>query len=201
MSKLKPIISAHQVEDAVEATLKTWFNTYLREIEIQLNLLALALPDPKSYTVVNELDDFPELQLPRVLIISPGMAGPPRPEGDGTLTGFFRVGIGIVAQGNSRESTNRNIKLYAAATRAILLQKPGLGGLATNIDLESEEYDEYSPDQSRTLGVASLVTIVTVPGIVNRRGGPGVPVPPVPDTIPDSDWPVAQTADITITKS
>jgi hypothetical protein len=200
MTVIRPIITAAQVEDAVKLTLQTWFNTYLREIEIQGGLTALELPLPRSYTVVNELDDFPELQLPRVLIISPGTVGDPRAEGDGTMTFFWRVGIGIVAQGNTRETTNRNTKLYAAAARAILLQKQGLGGLATNIDLESEEYDEYSPDQSRTLGVASLVTIVTIPGAVNRRGGPAVAVPPDPDTIPGSNWPIATTADIEITR-
>ena len=195
MSKLKPIIAAHQVEEAVKTLFKTWMPTYLKEIEDQYNL-DLNLPDFRSYTVVNEFSDWPETQLPRLLVVSPGWAGPPRVEGDGTYTAFFRVGIGIVVASREREDTNRNIKLYTAAACAMLLQQQGLGGLSGGIDLESVDHDEVSSDMERTLAAAQIIAVVTVPGVLTRRGGPAVPTPPDPNTIPGEDWPIAQTADI-----
>lgn len=200
MSVFGDIKTGDDVEDAVEATLRLWFRTYLNEIELQKGVPSLNLPAPRSYTNHNEFTTFPEDQLPQCVIISPGMAGPPKMEGDGTFRAFWRLGIGVVNSAKDAASTNRNSKWYAAAVRAIILQHRSLGGIAQGVKWELESYEEGPVESERTLAVASCEFIVEVEGVVDSGQGPAVPEPPDPDDLPGSDWPLVETTGLEVKK-
>ena len=106
--------------------------------------------------------------------------------------------MAVVAYANGRDAVNANVKQYAAATRAILLQHGSLGGFADGVIWESEDYDQGPSDAERTLAVAALTFTIHVADVVNKWAGPKVPsppdpdVPPDPDTIPGSEWPIVE---------
>lgn len=181
-----PVFSADHLDNAVTATLKLWFSTYLREIELQNGLPDRSLELPKSWNVRPENDRFAEEALPAVLVVSAGTADPPVMEGDGSYRGFFRVGVALYLTAPSKDTVNRNTKLYAAVVRAILLQKRSLGGVSEGCVWESEVYDEITSDMGRTAGLSVNQFVFTVSPVVNRLLGPAQPEPPDPDTLPGS---------------
>ncbi len=196
MSIFGPIYPINRVEQAVADTLSTWFNTYLREVELQNDMDGYGLEVPRSYAVRPDLDQFPEEMKPAVVIMSPGLAAPPTKEGDGTYTCKVRIGVIIFNQAPDRESVNMNSKLYAAAARAILIQKRSLGGIADSSMWEAEVYDEMPSDGQRSTGIAVLQFVFDIPGVVNQYGGPTQPGPPDPDTLPGSFWGTVETTDL-----
>lgn len=188
MSVFGPIIDANQVEEAVRTTLQIWFPTYLRELEIQRGLPAGALPDPRAYVISGDNDREPEDQLPAVVIVSPGLADSAYQEGDGSFRAPWSVGVGIFTSAKDRESTEKLIRLYCAAARAIMLHKQSLGGFADGTEWIDEDFDEIEFDDTRTIGAGLVELVVTVANVVNRRGGPLSPPDPVGQ--PGSNWPL-----------
>jgi hypothetical protein len=198
MSIFGNIITADELENAVEATLRLWFRTYLNEIELQKGVPDFGLVNPRSVVRHVELIDFPEEQLPRLMIVSPGMAKPPLMEGDGTYRGFWRIGISLINSARDRDSTNRNSKWYAGAIRAIILQHRSLGGFADGVSWEDENYMDGPVEADRTLALCTNEFIVEVEGIVDRKSGPAVPEPPDPDDLPGSEWPLVENTDLDV---
>jgi hypothetical protein len=196
-----PILGLDSVEDAVKATLKTWFHTYLKEVLIQRGIDDTAdLPVPRTYRTFKEFDHYPDQSLPAVVIISPGTVEEPTKEGDGQVTACFRVGVAIINKAKNEHLVNRNCKIYASAARAILVQQRSLGGLANGVKWISEGYEEGPTDKFRSLGASTLEFDIDVPGIVNAREGPAVPTPPTPDDLPGSEWPTVLTTEVEVTR-
>jgi hypothetical protein len=186
-------------EAGVGATLARWMPTYLAEIKLQVDL-DYDLPPPRSYSNrASEPNNWPEDQLPGVLVVSPGMTGRPSREGDGTYRALFGVVVGIVSTASTKQATNFNNKLYAAAARAILLQQPSLGGIASAVDWIDESYDETPDDAERSLAVATLAFDVEIQNVVNRLAGPSTPDEPDPD-MPGSEWPIVLTTFLDVIK-
>jgi hypothetical protein len=199
MSIFGQILSTDQLEDHAVQTLRTWFPTYLNEIELQRAITGLDLPPPRSYEVSDELTDMPDpAQLPAVIVISPGMNVPPTMEGDGHFTGYFTLRTAVANSASDRSSTRRNNKIYTAAARAILLQKKSLGDWCSGVQFLNERYDEGEDDRGRTFAVGTLEMVYAVPGIVNARYGPAVPIPPVPDALPGSSWGTVEETHLTV---
>lgn len=194
-TKIDVIRSSDELEQKVIDTLTLWFPTYLEEIRLQ-RLQTDHLPSPASYMSSPEIDHFLEKQLPAVIVVSPGLAEAPFHDSDGYYHVSWRIGVAIVASAVDKASVNRNVKQYAAAARAILLQHASLGGYANGIDWESEDYDQGPSDAQRTLAVCASTYTVAVASVVNKFAGPGVPAPPAPDTIPGSSWPTVLTTDV-----
>lgn len=119
----QPIVSSFQVEQAVVATLKEWFATYLAEVQRQHALDTLGLPAPKSYEVYEEFDVRPGQILPAVVVTSPGTTGSPEVDGEGKYYVGWRTGVTVVVTARNRTETRRNQRLYAAAARAILVDR------------------------------------------------------------------------------
>jgi hypothetical protein len=89
-------------------------------------------------------------------------------------------------------------KIYGAAVRAIMLQKPSLGGVSSGIEWYDESYRDVSVDQQRTVRSAVLTFQVWIDGVVVRGAGPTTPIPPDPETQPGSQWPKVEEADATV---
>jgi hypothetical protein len=195
ISVIEPIFSANRLDNAAEATLRNWMPTYIKDLCLQ-NGIAHSLDDPnhlvppRSYNVRNDQARWPEEQMPAVVVVNTGMARPPRMYGDGRYSGFWRVTVLTYCHGIDKTTTNRNNQIYAAAVRAILLQKRTLGGVAAGVEWEAEDYNEATtdPQGTRTMASSAITMVFEVENIINREGGPRETVPPTPDTIPGSVW-------------
>jgi hypothetical protein len=200
MSTISPVfgrmLSAGQIEDQVRASLKRWFPTYLREIERQLGLPKSTFPEPQNYSDRNSFDMEAAEELPKVVVIAPGLTGAPRRKGDGTHEAPWRIGIGIAVGARTEDRANDLVKGYAAAIRGIMLQNSELGNLG-GIEMvwADESYDDLPvPNVNQLVKAASLYFDVTFADVVTRGHGP---------VVPDQDaynYGEAQTVEVTIEK-
>jgi hypothetical protein len=196
---------ADDVENAAVTTLSGWFETYLREFELQASEPQDSYPLPKAYITAERLDLASAEQLPAIVVVSPGLTGTrPRQEGDGTFIVPMSMAVGVFVAGNDRRSTKRLVRVYTAIARTIMLQKQSLGGYADGTTWLDESYDDvFRTEDTQTIGAGQVVFEIQVAGVVNRYGGPAVyggpPPAPDPDEQPGSTWPPVQTATATIT--
>jgi hypothetical protein len=188
----QPIFDGSILTRSVLATLRKWYPTYLREIEFQRDYEQKLIPPPRTYTERWRFDTYPDEQVPIVVAVCPGMAGEASSTGDGALSGWWALGVGIIAAANSEENSERLAKIYGAGARAIIMQKSFLDDAweYSGIDLMDETYTDV-PDieQSRTMRAAQVVFRVRVENIVNRLAGPAYPDGEDPDNQPGSEWP------------
>jgi hypothetical protein len=200
-----PIIDAGLLETWVRDTLEDWFPTYLQEIEVQRGMTRGKLPSPRAYIVSETADREAADQLPAIVVISPGLAGhKPVGEGDGSVRAIWTIGVGAFVSADTRENTKKLVRIYCAATRAILLQHRGLGGVApdynaANVEWLDESFDDdfqFVDRQTISLGITSFE--VEVAAVVNRQVGPVTP--PDPDVLPGSQWPTADEVFVDIEK-
>jgi len=188
----QPIFDGYLLTQAVTATLKAWYPTYIREIELQRGWPPGEIPPPRTYAERWKFDSYPDDQIPAVIVVCPGMAEPPTRDGDGVYSGWWMLGVGIIAAANTEDNSERLAKTYGAAARLILSQKQYLDntwefGAA---EIADESYQDI-PDmeQSRTMRAAQVIARVFVEGMWNKFGGPRYPVQPDPETQPGSQWP------------
>jgi hypothetical protein len=203
MTVFGAIVTGGDVEVAVIGWLKHWLPTYLAEMERRTGRAAGVLPMPRSWLRKNRFDRQPPDQLPAAILISPGLAGKPVRNGDGSLAAWWRIELAIVCAGRDEESSNELAKLYGAAIRTLALQHPALtsaehpAGFASSIEIAGEGYDGVPADYLPVGATVAVDLNVQVAEIANAYGGPAVP-----DLAP-SDWPEIDGIDdvhITLTK-
>lgn len=187
------VLLGSNVEQAVIENLKTWFPTYVAEVERQEGIDPESIPLPRSYDTVNEFRKWPENQLPAVIVVSPGLAGVPMSEGDGRTRASWAIGIGVVASAKDKRSTNNLAKLYAATVRTLMLQQQSLGGIGMGTSWRHESYSDIPTDDGRTLGACQVILEVEAGDVVRTKAG--LPVPPDNPYDPDPVWPTVETAD------
>lgn len=198
-----PIFVASQLEKAVIDTLIKWMPTYLPLVEDQLGREAGQIPLPITYTTRRIFTKFPEDQLPTVIVVSPGLDGEPREEGDGTYRAKWRMHVGCVVSTSDLIETNIVSKIMGAAMRAAILQHASLGGVACGMDWYDEYYDPLpNDDTTRSLGAVALSFRIEVDNVVNWQHGPDTAYVPDPDatTQPGDHWPEAETVTVEIEK-
>jgi hypothetical protein len=198
------VVLASQLESAVITTLELWFQTYLREVELQSRSAANgddypkdSLPLPRSFLTADKVDRESADQLPAIVCVSPGLSGrsSPKQEGDGTFRVPWGISVGVFVGGKDRTSTKNLIRAYCGVVRMIMLQKQSLGGFADGTTWLDESYDDqFAFTDQQTIGAGSVIFEIWVANVVNRYGGPhtfgqpGQP-PPDPDYQPGSLWP------------
>lgn len=194
----KNLFVAHDLELKTLETLKIWMPTYLQEIERQSGLTRGLIPRPRTYTTRNEFTTFPEDQMPICVVISPGIVDRPEAEGNGTYSGWFSLGVGLLCSAKTEEDTNHLSKIYAAAIRGIMLQQSDLGGIASAIEWMDESYDDIPiENQERTIRASQWVGMVLIDDIVTRFTGP---LEPDPENAPGSLWPNITSGSIILKK-
>jgi len=180
------IKDASQTEDLVLDCLNDWLPVYLREFELQRAIAADSFPHPKSFLRVNELDKFPEDQLPVILTISPGLADEPVQEGDGgRLIMPWDISVAVEIMARERMETGRFCRQYTAVIMAILMQQSG--HYCGAVDLIDVRFDDLPVEDERTIGVGVVQITAWVEDSLMRWAGPSPP--PDPDTQPGSQWP------------
>ena len=172
----KDILVGSQIEEATINQLKKWLPTYLREIERQLGLPVGDIPPPHHYGNRNSFDAIAGEDFPKVIVISPGLAGPPIAKGDGQYRAVWRLGVGVGVAAKTEEAGNEMVKIYGAAVRAIMLHKQSLGGLAQAINWEDESYDDLPiASQNQLYKGAALYFAIDCEDVVTKWAGPETP--------------------------
>lgn len=187
------ILTEGDVRHAVEDTLKMWLPAYLGEVADQHSLDRGQLPDIRSWVNAPVFEEWPETQLPAVIVVTPGTNSAPEML-NRMVTVDWSIGIAVIVSAKDQETTGDLIGMYAAAARTIMVQKGSLGGFAVESHFLAERFDEHPiPEQFRTLRTAVVSCGVTVAGMNSRYGGPVVP--PVDPTADPDDWPTIATVE------
>ena len=194
------IITGNDVEQAVLATLRDRMPEYIAEVERQRGRDPGALAEPKGYIVASQFSKWPEDQLPVVIVISPGLAGPARRAGDGQVRARWSIAAGIINSAAKIDRTRENALDYVGAIRTLLAQHQALDGLAAGVEWQDENYVPPFPySDTRTLFGAQAIFAVTVDDVVSYGLGPDGPWGPPPDPtdpLEPPDWPRVKTADV-----
>ena len=183
-----PIVTGGDVEGWVLDELKTWFSTYLAEVERRNGYSGHDLPRPLGWAIGPSFDKWPEDQLPGVLVSSKGVPTPPLKDGEGYYRARWLVEPGVVCSARTQAETHAAAMLYGAALRWLIAQRPSLGGHAEASDWLGESYDDLGYDDSRSLYAVRESFALEVVDVMLAKAGPTAPeVPFAPDdTLP---WP------------
>lgn len=168
------IVTAYDVSQAMENTIRMWAPDYLAEIAARNGFARDELQVFRSYVRMLDLDKFSEDQTPACVIICPGLASPPVRRST-TYDTEWSVGVGAVVRGVSRDNTYLLTAVYAAAIRALVLHNPSLGGFAESITWESERVDPLTSTDLRTIAAGVEQFTVKVNGAQDIRTGPTQP--------------------------
>lgn len=191
MSVYGRIIDGTDVELAAESCLKFWIHRYLAEVERQHDVTVGDYARPRSWKTANEMDRWPDDQLPAIIIISTGLTGDrPTAEGDGSVRAPWGLGVAAVVSANTFGNTRTLALRYAAAIRACLSQnqslRRALDGSVRGVTWLDERYNELPPEDGRTIMAARLLFEVEVADVINVNTRP-------PEAEPEpEDWPTVE---------
>lgn len=188
------ILTGSEVEQWAIDTLRKWFDTYVSELQQQINWQGAQIPSPRSYTTRTRVRHFEDDQLPQCIVVSPGLAAPPKKDGYGIYRCEFSLGTSVIASAKDEVSTKALARFYAAVTRTILIQHASLDGHADGLEWRDESYDDIEDDAdvSRMLAAGSNYFRIDIPNVVTWGAGPKDILPPTPDTDPwpgETRWP------------
>jgi len=190
------IVAGGDVETWCIDLCRKWIGTYLAEVERQHGITAGTYARPKSYVRTISFDKWPEDHLPGLMLISTGIARPPRKEGDGTVTADWLMGLGVLCSAKTQQASHDMAQLLTAAVRTLFLQKPSLDGHADGVAWLDERHNDLAYDDQRSLSSGQAIFQVTVHGVAVANAGPSYPLAPLdPDTTPWPDWPTVQTVE------
>lgn len=183
-----PIVTGGDVETWVRDLLRTWFSTYLAEVERQHGYSGHDLPRPRGYAIGPSWDKWPEDQIPGVLVSSRGVPAPPQKDGEGYYRARWLIEPGVLCSARTQDETHALAMLYGAALRWLVTHRPSLGGHAEASDWLGESYDDLGYDDTRSLYAVRETFAVEVVDVMLGDAGPtSVEVPLEPDdTVP---WP------------
>lgn len=185
------VVTKGDVVAAVRDTLQTWAPTYCAW---RARESGIAVPPPRHYITLRELDDWPKLQPPSVLIACTGLAETPSAHAGRSYLASWAVGVVAVVTGRDKRETDAVAEQMGAALRLLLIQKSALGGFAEGTDWLDEAYDALPEQDRRQLAGVRLEFAVETRDTASGRG----PSAPADDpTIPASDVPIA--TDVTYT--
>lgn len=141
-----------------------WITEFLAEIERQKGLDPRDLPVPGEgqWTVSrDEFEKWPEDQTPAVFVITPGLTGTPRQEGDGSLTApvAFSVAVQTSSGGHGKDASDELAHFYGTALKQLYLAPLPIEGLRLGgpVTLIDERYDDIPFIKRRDLGSARLI--------------------------------------------
>jgi hypothetical protein len=202
-----PIVTLRTVEQGIASFLRFWFLDYLDEIERREGYEPGEIERPRGIPIHSDLSKWSEEQVPCLLVLSSGLAGPPERMGDGSYTTEWQIAVGAVVKDTDEDATRRLSSAYIAAVRLAVMQHQGLEGLGRVLRWRDETYDDTPPERRRTHAVGRFVFDVQIDNTL-QEGGPLVPqnapldpvVPPAPPSPDPGPWPdVKLPADVGVT--
>lgn len=194
--------SEAHVEQAVKATLQTWYHDFLAEQERRHGVAPDAISRPRSWQIVGDFDDVEERQLPCVAVSSPGVQDHEW-TGDGRMDGWVQILVGIAVQADKKPNATRLAKIHLAAIRQLLISKPELDSTVPITGISIEDASDFGDGQleigTRKVNRASgvIACLFLVEGLAFRTPGPDTPTS-APVIRPPADPAVGETVDIDI---
>ena len=209
MSRWGPLVTPLDVEAAVKTILQTWIDSALTEIERRTPGWGIReLPRPQSWEVVTDIDeiqDWPDRDLPAVIVESAGEAVDPQLGPSGQVNGEVALTITTAYRGSTkhvnRARTREIVILLATAVRWVLLKHGDLDGIADGVVIGVTDYDIAAPAKPRTLSGAETELIVVLSNVANRFGLPAEPDEPAPTDPPPTspEWAAHTATHVTVT--
>jgi hypothetical protein len=184
------IVSPHQVEEAVVASLTVWLPDYLGELERIEGYTPGTIALPAGIITASEFEKWPEDQLPLILVMNGGLASKPIRRGNGRYEAEWLVNVAPIVADVDEVQTRRLASAYATACRAAVLQHKGLKsplhpeGFAAFIKWRDEKYVDIPFAETRTLGSGQVIFSVGVEGVTTEQAGPREPITPAVDPGP-----------------
>lgn len=164
--------------------LEKWFPLYLTELEDRLSLRDGELKVPTNYAQRNTFSSLDGEELPKCVILVPGLSGPPQKSGGKIYRAPWRLGIGVAIAAPTEEEALFLSQVYGAAVRAIFVHHPSINGTVSNLIWTDESYDDLPVGgTNQQFRAASVWFSVDVDNVVNKMQGPPDPVSSGPNDI------------------
>ncbi len=180
----KDIVSLYEIDEQIRDTLQTWMQTYQNEVCRQLSIDPATLPAIRSWNHLEEFRRAPESQSPGIFIVSTG-TGKPTKDGEGWWRTPILYGIAVITSARTMDESRKLAKLYAAAIRAIMIQKRAGGDKISDVSWLGETYDDIDQSRKDMLAAATGSFEVVAGGLVKGNGaGPLAPILTQPDPLP-----------------
>lgn len=192
----KIFVVQREIEQPTRELLQLWFPTFLKQIESQLSLPVgqIEAPKPENYTSRNAYEELPGSELPKVVVISPGLIGTPLMSGNGQFRATWRLGIAVATTATDEETAKLHCDIYGAVVREIMLKRGGKA-LGAKVNWVDEQYADLPlGDVVQRYRAASQWFAVDVENVATKRGGPDTP------NQEPYDYHTAQTVNVTKTK-
>jgi hypothetical protein len=125
-----PLLTSIDVDEAVLTTLKMWLPTYMSQIERERSITPkLDRPKLGSYDNVIDDDQFPDYNLPAVIVTTAQTEGEPQTDGDGNYYAAWNVVVSAITKGRNKKET-RNLAAWfeGCVRRALVHQGTDLSG-------------------------------------------------------------------------
>lgn len=197
------IVSPWTVEQAVLATVRTWIENYLAEIERQAELTVGELPRPESFTGGMDFLSYQQDQTPAIIAICQPFGGPEL-TGSGDYNQTFEIHLGCVVIAPSEDASREAAMHYAAALAALGVQQPSWGGISDRTRMTAAPTVEFVDPEVRQAIVGHVTFQSFVQQVVSESAGPDVPIPTqsphyggTPDA-PWTGWPTVSTTSVTV---
>lgn len=201
MSRYGTILSTSTLENWTVSHLQRWLPDYLAEASRQAALDDVAtVPLPRSYTRRSRNETFPEDQMPRIAVVSPGAAARPVQEGSGLYRVPWRLNIAaFVSISPTATVLPRDVAaIYGSAVYALMVQHPTMSDAIESVDWQGDSLDEGQDDDERQIGVHVNTFVIEVRGVVDASQGLAEPSGnPAADP---GDWPAVSDTDTTVQK-
>lgn len=187
------IVSPTAVEHAVVASLQIWLDSAIGELERIDGYPCNTIERPHGIVTSSQFEKWPEDQIPVVLVINTGLAGPPARRADGIYDAAWLVGCAPVVSDVDHAGSRDLALTYTAAIRMALLQhaqlKSGLNptGFAHYVDWRGEDYTDMPFLNTRSLAAGRVIFEVGVESAVNQQAGPRTP--PLDPCVDPGPWP------------
>ncbi len=203
-----PLLSTWNVDQAVLATLRTWWNTYLAEVERQNDVKNKTIPRPpdeESFRRGLDFEYYEEDNLPAVIVVSKP-SGEPEVNSDVGYAQRYEVKVGCVCEAEDELTAQLRAAFYGAASQ-LLVQQSELEGFAERTRMIGAPELDMPDDDERWLCRSITTFYVWVAQIVIAEEGPISP--PGPGTGPGGEdqepedpypeWPEADLTHIIVT--
>lgn len=195
------IVDGDQVEQVILDMLQLRYGTYLDEVAQQRGHQKgrAAYQSPRSWIVVKDFDKWPENKLPCVIVVSPGMAEPPRKRGDGSYDATWEVIVAVIVEARTKKASHTlGMRYGAAMAKCMLSNNADLGGALEGTSVTEwlgEDYADLPMDEERNLHATRNVFNVEVKNVMNAYKAPVEYLPDEEDTGHSPDYGDEPTAD------
>lgn len=181
------ILSPKQVERGVAASIELWIDDYLGELERIDGYQPDAIQRPLGVITSSDLDKWPEDQIPVIVVMNGGLAGPPVRRADGTYDCSWLISVAPIVSDTDFASTRDLSGTYIAAIRACVLQHKLLAsplypdGFADHSIWQGEQPANLRFEQTRTIAAWVCAFEIGVNSVITEQAGPRVPYEPASD--------------------